>query len=117
MLLVVNQTKQTSLGNKIERANTFFTRLKGLLGCKGLAEGEGLLLEPCQSVHGLGMSFSCEIIYLDKENRVIHLQTLSPGKLGPFQRKSTRILEVPIGTISYSATDIGDLLKVQEHNR
>lgn len=113
---VYNKSKGTSLGTEIKIAASFWTRLKGLLGKSYLKAGDGLLLTPCQSVHGLGMRFSCEAIYLDAHNRVLHIMILEPGKLGPFMSKARSVVELPLGTVSRSCTEAGDLLVVQEHN-
>lgn len=55
----------------IEMADTFFSRFCGLMGRKGLPEGQGLLLAPCSSVHMCFMRFSIDVIYLNKEFRVL----------------------------------------------
>ncbi len=112
---VINQTRKTVLGSYVTVAHTFRGRLCGLLGRVGLESGEGLLLTPCQSVHSIGMRFSCEALYLDKENRIIHIHTLNPYRFGPLKLGSRSVLELPLGTVSYSHTQLGDLLVVQEH--
>ena len=60
---------ETSDGLKklqIEIAETFFRRLRGLMGRKKLSQGHGLLLSPCSSVHMLFMRFSIDVVYVDK---------------------------------------------------
>lgn len=52
---------------EIEIAESFFSRLRGLMGRSRLAEGRGLLLAPCNSIHMLFMRFAIDVIYLDKE--------------------------------------------------
>ena len=52
---------------KIEIANSFFSRLRGLMGRSHLDKGTGLLLAPCNSIHMLFMRFAIDEIYLDKE--------------------------------------------------
>ena len=110
-LTVTNISKDTCVGTKIRLANSFWSRLRGLLGVKNLARGEGLLLSPCQMVHGLGMRLSIEAVYLDGNGRVIGIYKLKPGCLGPFLRRAAQVLELPLGTVSDSATEIGDLLQ------
>ena len=39
------------LADKVGLANSFFTRLKGLMGKERLEDGEGLLLMHCSSGH------------------------------------------------------------------
>lgn len=52
---------------EIEIAETFFSRLRGLMGRSHLDAGHGLLLAPCNSIHMLFMRFAIDVIYLDKE--------------------------------------------------
>lgn len=51
---------------EIELADNFFKRLRGLMFRSRLAEGRGLLLAPCNSVHMLFMRFAIDVIYLDE---------------------------------------------------
>lgn len=52
---------------EVETAENFFKRLRGLMFRRHLAEGRGLLLAPCNSVHMLFMRFAIDVIYLDAE--------------------------------------------------
>ncbi len=61
--------KDFKIGNsilKIEVADGFFSRLRGLMGKKNLPQGHGLLLSPCNSVHMLFMRFPIDVVYIDK---------------------------------------------------
>ena len=52
-------------------ADTFLTRLAGLMFRKKLPQRTGLLLAPCNSVHMCFMRFEIDVIYLDKEFKII----------------------------------------------
>jgi uncharacterized membrane protein (UPF0127 family) len=52
-------------------ADSILTRGRGLLGRRGLASGEGLLIRPCSSVHTWFMRFAIDVVYLDGDGRVI----------------------------------------------
>ena len=58
---------------KVKIADTFFTRLAGLMFQKKLPQGTGLLLVPCNSVHMCFMRFSIDVIYLDKDYKIIEI--------------------------------------------
>ncbi len=51
---------------EIELADNFLKRLRGLMFRSRLAQGRGLLLAPCNSVHMLFMRFAIDVIYLDE---------------------------------------------------
>ena len=107
---ILNATKGTCLGTEIRIADTFLLRLKGLLGAAELCRGEGLLLIPCSMVHGFGMRIAVEVLYLDQSKRVMKIHELVPGRCGPYVAGARWVLELPIGTVSHSCTELGDLL-------
>ena len=55
---------------KIEKADTFFKRLRGLIGRKNFPQGRGLMIVPCNSIHMFFMRFAIDAVYID-ENFVI----------------------------------------------
>jgi len=103
-----------SLGSRIGVADTFWTRLKGLLGSPPLQPGEGLLLEGCQAVHMFGMKQALDVAFVGPEDRVIAVyHRLSPGQRSKFHSKARRALELPVGTLESTDTKVGDVLTVQ----
>jgi uncharacterized membrane protein (UPF0127 family) len=65
-LRVVNQSSDAVLAERVSLANTFVARARGLLGREGLVPGEGLVIEPCGSVHTVGMAFPIDVLHLDR---------------------------------------------------
>lgn len=45
--------------------------MRGLLGRAGLASGEGVLLKPAGSVHTWFMRFPIDVVFLDRDMRVL----------------------------------------------
>ncbi len=81
-------------------ANTFRTRLFGLLGRKGLEEGAGLLIRPSSGVHTFGMSFPIDIVSLDKDQRVIGtFEDTGAWTIRGLGVKTRSVLELPAGRI------------------
>jgi uncharacterized membrane protein (UPF0127 family) len=111
---IINQDRDKSLATDGRLANTFWLRLRGLLGKKSLSEGEGLVLVGEKSIHTLFMKFPIDILYIDKDYRVIRVdENMVPYRLGPFVTKSAYVLEVPVGTIAATNTKVGDQLKFE----
>ena len=78
-------------------AETWFTRLRGLLGRKGLAEGEGLLLRPASSIHTAFMRFTIDAVFIDRENRIVKVASeLRPWRMAAC-RGSRAVLELSAG--------------------
>lgn len=70
--------------------------MQGLLGQPGLPPATGLLLKVKQ-VHTIGMRFAIDTVYLAKDGRVLRVNTMVPGKLGPLVLKTRWILELAAG--------------------
>lgn len=110
-LQVTNLTRRTVLATRMEVAGTGAKRNKGLLGREGLADGEGLWIVPCESVHTFFMRFAIDLVYLDREKRVKKVRSdVGPWRLSAcFSAHS--ILELPSGTIRATRTQPGDVLE------
>lgn len=57
-------------GLRIRRADTFLSRLAGLLAIAPLQAGEGLLLSPCASVHTAFMRYAIDVVFLDRAGMI-----------------------------------------------
>lgn len=102
------------LGRRVVVADTFWTRLKGLLGAPPLRPGEGMLLDPCQAVHMYGMKQALDVAFLEDEGRVIATyHDLRPGQRSKYHGKARQALELPVGTLRRTDTRIGDRLDVR----
>lgn len=110
-MLIQNATKNTTLTQHCVVADTFFSRLKGLLGSVPLSNGEGLLLVGEKSIHTFFMTFPIDVIYIDGQKKVIRIDdNVVPNRIGKYVSESRYILEVPIGTIEESHTCVNDQL-------
>jgi uncharacterized protein len=112
--MIKNTTRNTVLASKVILADTASKRMVGLLDRSNLDQGEGLVLDPCNSVHMLFMKFAIDVIFLDKNNRVVGLcENLKPFCFSPIFWESACALELPAGTIKQSNTQSGDQITRQ----
>ena len=97
----MNQQKVTCNGvliaDKIHTADSYFKRLRGLLGKKQLQPGEGLLLTKVSSVHCFFMKFTIDVVYLSPEMVVTGVETLQPWKVGRWIKGTAHTLELEEG--------------------
>jgi uncharacterized protein len=118
MFNVTNATRGTTVGDNIELADTSMTRMFGLLGRRGLDAGEGLWIKPSSGVHTFGMSFSIDVVGLDRELRIVKMwRCLRPLRITSVSLKLKSILELPCGTIAQSQMAIGDQLQIAATSR
>lgn len=113
-LLVENETHPALLVDKGRIADNFFTRLRGLIGVHELAPGDGLWIKPCSSIHCMFMSIPIDVLYLDKEQRVVGLdRNVRPWRMGHFYRKVHSVVELPVGVIDSTPLVVGDQLRIK----
>lgn len=112
---VVNRTRGILLGDKVRTAGTLLSRLVGLLGTIAIAEGEGLWIVPCRSVHTLGMRYPIDVAFLDARGVVVGIQEgLPPNRVGRVYRDARGALELRAGTLAATGTSPGDLVEFEE---
>lgn len=110
-----NRTRQSYLATALALADTHWTRLRGLLGVNSddFRNGTGLWIVPCHGVHTLGMGFPIDVVYLDREMTVVHIQRdLRPWRLAPVRRQATSVLELPSHVTTATGTAIGDTIEI-----
>ena len=111
---VHNLTRQQTLADRAERAESFWSRLRGLLGRSGLEPGQGMVFEPCNSVHMIGMRFAIDVVHLDRAGKVVRiLPSLRPNRLGPLVWRSHVVVELPAGTAQATGTREGDQISIE----
>ncbi len=111
--MVVNTSKNVVLADKVEVADSFCKRLKGLIGREGLPANGALVIEPCSSIHTVGMKFRIDVLFLDREDRVVGMrENIPPYRFTKVFWKANRVVELPASTIVNSNTDIGDLIRI-----
>lgn len=108
---VVHKKTNFILGENIKLASTFGQRLKGLMFSKEMI-GDGLLLDPCNSIHNCFMHFSIDVIFMDRDNRIIKiLRNFKPWRFSWIYWKAVRTLELPAGKVPNTIEE-GDQLEV-----
>ena len=106
---VRNITRGCILGDGVRGASSPFSRMKGLLGVKGLSPGEGLWICPCNSIHSLGMAFEFDALFLNGGMRVVALyRCFRKNRLSRIYWNARGVLELPGGTIERTGTEVGD---------
>ena len=111
-VLARNTVRGTVLGERVAVADTWWLRLRGLLGRPALEQGRGLLIDPCRAVHMAGMKYSIDVAFLAGDGAVVALYPgLRPGARTGWHRAARRALELPAGTIAATGTREGDVIQ------
>ncbi len=81
------------------------------MGRRTLGEDEGLLIEPCSSIHTMFMRFAIDVVFLDKERRVVKVATVPPFRAA-LGGGSHAVLELPAGIAERNGLKVGDVLSL-----
>src|SRR5258708_10987198 len=83
--------------SRCELAATPFRRMRGLLGRSGLEPDQGMLFRPAGSIHTLFMRFAIDVVFCDRELRVIGVEPdLRPWRMAG--RRGTKVVvELAVG--------------------
>jgi uncharacterized membrane protein (UPF0127 family) len=90
-----------------------WSRFWGLMWRRSLPEGEGLLIDPCGSIHTMFMRFSIDVVFLDAENRITRIaESLQPFRVA-LGKGGRRVLEMQAGTARRAGLSVGDRLELR----
>ena len=94
-------------------AETPLTRLKGLLGRRGLEQGEGLLLRPAASIHTFFMRFPIDTVWVDRDLNVLRVShDLAPWRTAAC-KGAKGVVEMAAGEAKRLGVSAGDKLTLQ----
>lgn len=100
---------------QVMRADTFVTRLVGLMFRRALPPATGLLLAPCNSVHMCFMRFAIDVIYIDKGYNIIKVvNSLKPWIGLSMCGKAWAVLEMNAGEAERCGIAVGKRLLLKE---
>jgi uncharacterized membrane protein (UPF0127 family) len=87
-------------------------RTRGLLGRDGIPGA--LWIEPCRSVHTVGMRFPIDVAFCDGNGVVVRLRTMRRHRVALPVLKARAVVEAEAGTFAHWNLQVGDHLEVKE---
>jgi len=110
-----NRTRQAFLATELTVADSHWARLRGLMGTlpNTFRFGHGLWIVPSHGVHTLAMRYPIDVIFLNVERAVIHVEeNLKPWRFTPVRMEAATVLELPCHTVWNTGTTIGDQIEI-----
>ena len=102
------------VANRVEVAAKRVDRAVGLLSRRTFDPGEGLLITPCRGVHTWFMRFAIDILALNNEGVVVDaVPDLGPWRVRLPRRGGINVLELPVGSLSRSKTEVGHRIEMK----
>lgn len=100
-MIAFNKTKNREIASKVLRADSFQTRLFGLIPRASLPPEEGLWLEPCAMIHTCFMRFPIDAVFLGADLRALKVcPSLKPWRFSPWVPGAKSVLELAPGRLS-----------------
>ena len=112
-----NVTRGTVLAAHLGVADGLWGKFMGLMGRPSLAPDSGLWLPDSNGIHMMFMRFPIDAVFVGRRDETGSCQVVSVHRglrtwtgLVPLVRAAHGVLELPVGTIDRTATQVGDTL-------
>lgn len=113
LVRVENLTRGTTVGDRIRVARSTKDRTVGLLRTPALNPGEGLWIERSPSIHMFFMRYAIDAVFVAADGRVTKIvERLKPWRVVWWARGARDCLELPVGAVAASRTQVGDHLEL-----
>ncbi|MFA6433682.1 MAG: DUF192 domain-containing protein [Elusimicrobiales bacterium] len=110
-MIVFNTTRNIAVVSRAVKADSFRTRLFGLIPRRTMEQEEGLWLAPCAMIHSCFMSFPIDAVFLDAGLKVMKVVPfLKPWRFSPWVYGAAGVLELAPGRAG-SVLAEGELLE------
>jgi hypothetical protein len=114
---IINKTKNTVFSEEAVLAEDFFFRLIGFMFKRSIPKEKVLIFPKAFSIHTFFMFTCIDVIFLDKNLKVIKIYpSLRPWRIVG-SRRAFYILESCVGKIKESLTEIGDFFELIPINK
>jgi len=119
-----NVTRGTVLASEVEEGSTLWAKFMGLMGRASLEPGAALWLPDSNGIHMMFMRFPIDAVFLGRPAAAtagggsarpvvaVYSGLRAWTGLVPFVRGAHGVLELPVGTIAESQTQVGDLIEL-----
>ena len=112
-MAVWNKTRCTYLGMTVLTLGRHLPRTLEHINRNGIPGDCALFLSPCQGIYTAGMRQPVDIVFLDRDLRVIKvLRNFPPHCYASPARGSVSAMELPADRLSESGTRVGDVLAI-----
>src|SRR5437870_10836515 len=115
-----NRTRQAYLATDLQVDVTDWSRLRGLMGTDAarFPAGKGLWIVPCRGVHTLGMRFPIDVVYLNGDRVIVHIEeNLRPWRMAAVRLNAATVLELPSSIVRKTGTSLGDEIDIRSEER
>ena len=112
-MIVIHKKSQKIIAKNMKVADTPLQRMLGLMFIKEMNNMDALLLDPCNSIHNCFVRFSLDVLFLDKNNKVVRIiRGFKPWRFTRIYFSARKVLELKAGTLIREIS-VGDEVEVR----
>ena len=105
---VLNERSGAVLAESLTAAHDSQSRRKGWLGLAVAPRNEAIWILPCEAIHCFFMHFPIDVVFLDRELRVLQVRrSVKPWRIAVCL-KAYSVMEFPAGVVDTTGTVAGD---------
>ena len=111
-----NVTRKAFLASELKVADTHWKRLRGLMATSpsSFGFGQGLWIVPCHGVHTFAMRYPIDVVYLDQNKVVVHVEeNVRPWRFTDIRLDAVTVIEFRWPTVMNSGTCVGDQIEIR----
>jgi len=110
-----NATTGEIVATEVKKADGWYERMVGLIPRKRVEPREGLWFEDCGVIHTIGMQTEIDVVFLDKDQRVLRTVCAVPqNKFLLACRGAQSVIELGSGALNLCDVLIGDRFVLEE---
>jgi hypothetical protein len=108
-----NQTRGTLLAKTLLTLSSHFQKTLTHFNRNGLPEDCAVWIAPCNAIYTVGMHRPVDIVFLDKDGRVVRmLRNFPPDCLAESAPEAVSAVKLPANRLRESGTRMGDVLEL-----
>jgi uncharacterized protein len=108
---IVVASSGTIVASDVKWAKSLRQRTQGLIGAARMEEGLAMVFEPASQIHTFGMKFSLDVVFCDRDWRVLHIvRSMAPARMTRPVWHSRFVIELAGGTLAPDV-QVGQTLK------
>lgn len=110
-----NITTGEVVATEVKKATGWYDRMVGFIPRKRVDASEGVWFEDCSLIHTVGMQTRIDVVFLDKQGRVLRTVCAVPqNRLAIGCRGAYSVVELGSGTLNSCDVLVGDRLDLEE---
>ena len=103
----------SQVADHVTVADTLGRRTKGLMFRSDLAEGSGIVIKPCSSIHMFFMRIPIDVAFVDGDGKVLHIcHSIRPWRISRVVWRAKAAIELGSGALKAAGVKVGDTLSM-----